>query len=53
MHHRYTAHLIGPTGTGHRLDILAIDMAHARQLARTEGAAMFGSRGFTYVVRAA
>lgn len=51
--HPYTAHLTGPGGAGHRLDILAADMAHARELAREHGVALYGARGFSYCVRPA
>ena len=47
----YTAHLMGPKGSSQRLDILAADMQHARQLAREHGALAYGRRGFSFTVR--
>lgn len=49
----YTAHLTGPDGLPRRIDILAADEDHARELAREHGAGLFGRREFTYVVRKA
>ncbi len=49
----YTALITGPAGTLLCLDILAADMRHARQLAREQGLAAFGSRGFSFTVRVA
>lgn len=49
----YTAYLIGPGGAGRHIDILAADIAHARELARAEGRALYGRRPFTYTVRPA
>jgi hypothetical protein len=44
----YTAHILGPKGSSQRLDILAADMPHARQLAREHGALAYGRRGFSF-----
>ena len=33
----YTAHILGPRGSSQRIDILADDLAHARELARDHG----------------
>ena len=49
----YTAHILGPRGSSQRIDILAADVQHARQLACEHGAACYGRRGFSFTVRAA
>lgn len=49
----YIAHLTGPDGADRRIDILAEDTDHARELAREHGAGLFGRREFTYIVRQA
>lgn len=46
----YTALILGPAGSSRRIDILAADADHARELARKHGAGLFGARGFTYIV---
>lgn len=51
--HSYTAHILGPRGSSRRIDILADDLTHARELARDHGRALFGRFGFTFSVRAA
>ncbi len=48
----FTAHVLGPRGALLLLDIQAADMRHARQLAREQGLAAFGRRGFSFTVRA-
>lgn len=48
----YTAHILGLLGGLLTIDILADDLAHARELAREHGAAAFG-RGFSFTVREA
>lgn len=47
----YTAMILGPDGLTIRLDILAADMQHARELSREHGAGLFGRRHFTFVIR--
>lgn len=47
----YTALILGPDGISRRIDILAADTDHARELAREHGAGLFGRREFTYIVR--
>lgn len=47
----FVAHLTGPDGISRRIDILAADTDHARELAREHGAGLFGRREFTYIVR--
>lgn len=49
----YVVHILGPRGSSRRLDILADDMQHARELARDEGHALYGRRGFSFTVRQA
>lgn len=49
----YTAHILGPRGSSRRLDILADDLTHARELALDEARALFGRRGFSFTVRSA
>ena len=49
----YIAHLTGPDGAARRIDILAEDTDHARELAREIGSGLFGRREFTYSVRKA
>jgi len=49
----YTAHVTGPDGLPRRIDILAADMEHARELAREHGAGLFGKREFSFTVRKA
>lgn len=48
----FVAHILGPRGSSRRIDILAEDLTHARELALDEGRAMFGARGFSFTVRA-
>lgn len=48
----YTAHILSLFGGMLTIDILADDMAHARELAREHGKAAFG-RGFSFTVRQA
>jgi hypothetical protein len=48
--HTYTAHLTGPRGASLRIDILADDLTHARELAREHGLASFGRHGFSFTV---
>jgi hypothetical protein len=49
----YTAHITGPRGASLRIDILADDLTHARELAREHGLASFGRHGFSFTVWAA
>jgi hypothetical protein len=49
----YTAHLMGPRGSSQRIDILAEDLTHARELAREHGLAAYGRHGFSFTVVAA
>lgn len=46
----FTAHILSGS-TCHRIDILAEDMQHARELVIGEGRALFGRRGFSFTVR--
>lgn len=49
----YVAHILGPRGSSRRLDIMADDMQHARELALGEAWALFGRRGFSFTVMVA
>jgi hypothetical protein len=49
----YTAHILGPRGSSRRIDILADDLTHARELARDHGVSLFGRRGFSFTVMVA
>ena len=48
----FVAYITGPDGVPRRVEALACDLAHARELVRAQGLAMFGL-AFTYSVRAA
>jgi len=48
----YTAHILSILGASLRIDIMADDMQHARELAREHGASVFG-RCFSFTVREA
>jgi hypothetical protein len=48
----YTAHILGPRGSSRRIDILADDLTHARELAREHGLAVYGRQPFSFTVRA-
>jgi hypothetical protein len=48
----YTAHILGPRGSSQRIDILADDLTHARELARDHGLASYGRQPFSFTVRA-
>jgi len=50
---QFTAHVMGPRGSSQRIDILAADLTHARQLAREHGMAVYGRHGFSFCVRPA
>lgn len=49
----YTAHIIGPRGSSRRIEILADDLTHARELARDHGMAAYGRQAFSFIVRQA
>lgn len=51
--HSYTAHILGPRGSSRRIDILAANLTHARELALDHGRSLFGRLGFTFSVRPA
>ena len=48
----YTAHILGPRGSSQRIDILADDLTHARELEREHGMARYGMHPFSFTVRA-
>ena len=47
----FIGYITGPDGVPRRVEALACDLAHARELVRAQGKAMFGE--FTYSVRPA
>lgn len=47
----FIGYITGPDGVPRRVEVLACDLAHARDLVRAQGKAMFGE--FTYGVRTA